>query len=391
MKRTCTLNTNTDENFTSEFHPAFKKTNYSRMKRIIGTFACFVLITVSHTINAQQFADVQFERMDYNFGKIKEEAGPADYNFKFTNTGKIPLIIQDVQASCGCTTPEWSKEPILPGKTGFIKVSYNPEQRPGVFAKSITINANVPKNTRVLTISGEVIPRALTTEEIFSIDFGKIRLIYNELPFMKIKENEVKTDTLYFYNPGTAPVTVNFKIIPAYVSIKTVPAVVQPKSKGYFLITFDATKRQEYGYVFNRIYLSFNGENKFDNAIKVSAIIEEDFSKLSAAELANAPQIDYNTRTFEFGEIPEGKTVEYIFKITNKGKRELIIRSVTASCDCTAGTPASNTIQPGGSTEMKVTFDSHGKAGMQNKIITVISNDPNHATTILRVTGTVKR
>jgi hypothetical protein len=361
------------------------------MKLLFGITFFFVLISALQNVSAQPFADIQFERMDYNFGKIKEENGPANFNFNFTNTGKIPLIIQDVQASCGCTTPEWSKEPVLPGKTGFIKVSYNPENRPGVFAKSITINANVPKNVRVLTISGEVIPKALTIEQIFSVDFGKIRLIYNELPFLKIKENEIKTDTLYFYNPGTAPVSVHFKIIPPYVSIKTIPAIVQPKSKGYFLITFDATKRPAYGYVNNRIYLSFNGEEKFDNAIKVSAIIEEDFSKLSAADLANAPQIEYDTRTFDFGEIPEGKTVENVFRITNKGKRDLIIRNVTASCDCTAGIPASNTIQPGGNTEMKVTFDSHGKVGMQNKIITIISNDPNHATTILRVTGTVKR
>lgn len=361
------------------------------MRRIFGTIVFFVLITILHTISAQPFADIQFEKMDYNFGKIKEDGGPANFNFKFTNTGKIPLIIQDVQASCGCTTPEWSAEPILPGKTGFIKVSYNPELRPGVFTKSITVNTNVLHSPRVLTISGEVISRVLSINDIFSVDFGDIRLTYNELPFMKIKKNEIKTDTLHFYNPGTSPVLVKFKIIPPHVTIKTFPSIIQPKSKGYFLITFDATKIPAYGYITNRIYVSFNSEEKYDNAFKVSATIEEDFSKLSETDLANSPQIEYNSRTFDFGEIPEGKTVEYIFKITNKGKRELIIRNVTTSCDCTAGKPVSNTIQPGGNTEMKVTFDSNGKVGMQNKIITVISNDPGHTTTILRVTGTVKR
>jgi len=361
------------------------------MKRIFGIIAFSILVISCQTINAQPLAEIQFENMDHNFGKIKEEGGPAAFNFKFTNTGKIPLTIQSVQASCGCTTPEWSKEPILPGKTGFLKVSYNPEQRPGVFTKSITVNANVPKSVRVLTISGEVIPKVLSLLDLFPIDFGNIRLTSNESAFMKIKENEIKTDTLHFYNPGSSPVSVNFKIIPPYVTIKTIPAVIQPKSKGYFLITFDATKKPSYGYVTNRIYISFNGEEKYNNAIKVSAIIEEDFSKLSASDLANAPKIEYSSRTFDFGEIPEGKAVDYTFKITNKGKKELIIRNVTTSCDCTAGKPDSNTIQPGESTGMKVTFHSDGKVGMQNKIITIISNDPDHATTILRVTGTVKR
>ncbi len=361
------------------------------MKRIFGTIVLFILLTALQTAIAQSFADIQFEKMDHNFGKIKEDAGLATINFKFTNTGKIPLIIQTVQASCGCTTPEWSKEPILPGKTGFIKVSYNPLQRPGVFTKSITVNANVQKSPYVLTISGEVIPKVLSNEDIFAVDFGKIRLNSGELSFVKIKDTEIKTDTLHFYNPGTSPVSVNFKIIPSYISIKTMPAVVQPKSKGFFLITFDANKKPSYGYVTNRIYLAFNGEKIYDNAIKVSAIIEEDFSKLSAADMANAPKIEYNSRTFEFGEIPEGKKVDYTFKIMNKGKKPLVIRSVTTSCDCTTGQPTSNTIQPGQETEMKISFDSHGKMGMQNKIITVISNDPGHATTILRVTGTVKR
>lgn len=361
------------------------------MIRIFVTIAILIFISAPQTIIAQPLADIQFEKMDYNFGKIKEDGGSAIYNFKFTNTGKVPLVIQGVEASCGCTTPEWSKEPILPGKTGFIKVSYNPDLRPGVFTKSITVNANIPKNAIVLTIAGEVIPKIMKTENLFPIDFGSIRLTSSELSFVKIKNNEIKTDTIQFYNQGTSPVKVNFKIIPPHITIKTFPAVIQPKSKGYFLITFDAAKTPGYGFITNRIYLSFNDKDKFDNAIKVSAIVEEDFSKLSASDLANAPQIEYNSRTFDFGEIPEGKKVEYTFKITNKGKKALIIRNVTASCDCTTGQPASNTIQPGGETTMKVTFDSREKVGRQNKIITVISNDPGHATTILRITGVVKR
>jgi len=361
------------------------------MRRIFEIFTFLIFAFSINTAFAQSVAEMQFEKMDYSFGKIKEDGGPANYNFKFTNAGKVPLVIQGVNASCGCTTPEWSKEPVLPGKTGFIKVSYNPLQRPGVFTKSITVTANIPKSSRVLTISGEVIPRVLNVLNQFPVDFGSLRLISAELSFVKIRDNEVKTDTIQFYNPGTSPVSVKFKIIPPYVSIKTVPSVIPSKSKGFFLVTFDATKKPSFGYVTNRIYLSFNTDENYSNALVVSAVIEEDFSKLSASELQDAPKIEYNTRTFDFGAITEGKKVDYTFQIMNKGKRALIIRNVTASCGCTTGQPASNTIQPGGNTAMKVTFDSSGKTGMQNKIITVISNDPGHSTTILRVTGNIKR
>ena len=361
------------------------------MNRIIGIITLFVLTFGIPDAKAQSLAEIQFEKMDHSFGRIREEAGPASFSFKFTNTGKIPLILQGVEASCGCTTPEWSQEPILPGKAGSIKVTFDPEQRPGAFAKSITINANVPKTTRVLTISGEVIPRNLGIADHYPVDFGNLRLSTSDLSFVRIKDNSIKTDTIQLYNPGTSPVSVNFKIIPPHLSIKTYPAIIQPKSKGYFLVTFDATRKPVYGFVANRIYLSFNDEDNYKNYLTVSGTIEEDFSRLSGTDLENAPHIEYNSRVFDFREINEGETVENTFVIMNKGKKDLIIRSVTASCGCTTGIPASRIIPPGGTTELKVSFDSHEKVGMQNKIITVISNDPEHTTTLLRIIGTVRR
>jgi len=361
------------------------------MNRIFGIIALFVLTFGLSVSNAQTFADIQFEKMDHNFGRIREEGGPAIFSFKFTNTGNVPLIIQGVEASCGCTTPEWSQEPILPGKTGLIKVSFDPLQRPGAFAKSITVNANVPKNTRVLTISGEVIEKNLGITDHYPVEFGNIRLSSSDLSFVRIKDNEIKTDTIKIYNPGTSPVSIKFKIIPPHISISTIPAIIQPKSAGYFLITFDATRKPIYGYVTNRIYLSFNDEADFKNALTISGTIEEDFSRLSTTDLENAPRIEYSSRVFDFREIPEGKTVESTFTILNKGRKNLVIRSATASCGCTTGKLSSNTIPPGGTTELKVSFDSHERVGMQNKIITIISNDPQHSTTLLRVIGTVKK
>ncbi len=360
------------------------------MKSLVGIVSLVIFSISFQEIKAQQFSDIRFEVMDHAFGKIKEEAGPVNFNFKFTNTGKIPLLIQGVEASCGCTTPEWSKEPILPGKNGLIGVSYNPEQRPGTFAKSITVTANVPRAVRVLTISGEVIPHPLAINDLYPVDFGKLRFSSGELSFVRIKDNEIKTDTIRAYNPGTIPVSLNFKIIPNWLTIKSSPELLQPNSKGILVITFDAKKRAEYGYITNRVYFSYNGEEKYNNAFVISATIEEDFSKLSAADLANAPHIEFNSRTFDFKEISAGQSVYYTFTISNKGKRDLIIRSVTASCGCTSGKPTSNIIPPGGNTDLKVSFDSYGKTGLQNKIITIITNDPEHSTTLLRVIGNVK-
>jgi len=340
---------------------------------------------------SQSLAEIKFDKMDHLFGKISEDAGPAVHLFNFANMGNVPLVISACNASCGCTTPEWTKEPILPGKSGFIKVSYDPKNRPGAFTKTVTVFANIPNSTRILTISGEVIPHVKTIEEQYPRDLGLLRMKNDYMAFVKVKDNEVKTDTLFYYNPGTAPVTIGYKFMPPYVSIKAVPETVQPKSKGYFLISWDGNKKIDYGLQYNRIYLLFNGKDNTNYALTVSATIEEDFSKLSQAELADAPKIEFNSKAFQFGEITEGQKVDYVFKIMNKGKRDLLIRSAKASCGCTAANPGTNLIKPGQSTDLKVTFDSQGKEGMQNKTVTVISNDPSQSMVTLAVTGTVKK
>lgn len=99
--------------------------------------------------------NMAFETEMHDFGTVPE--GPAaEYTFKFKNTGDQPINLKQVKASCGCTTPSWSKDPVLPGKTGEIKASYATQRRPGNFTKSITVVSDA--GTKVLTIKGNVEP-----------------------------------------------------------------------------------------------------------------------------------------------------------------------------------------------------------------------------------------
>ena len=108
---------------------------------------------------AQQKPELDIERTEHNFGTIKEELGAVTTQFEFTNTGKSPLIIQRVSASCGCTTPSYTREPVLPGKKGTISAKYSTVRRPGTFNKTITVYTNVPDTVYVLTIKGNVVPK----------------------------------------------------------------------------------------------------------------------------------------------------------------------------------------------------------------------------------------
>jgi hypothetical protein len=139
----------------------------------------------------------------------------------------------------------------------------------------------------------------------------------------------------------------------------------------------------------DRVDVMLDGEYKPSNRLTISATIEEDFAGMTAEQKANAPKITFSENTFEFDEIKQGEKVEHVFTITNNGKSDLIIRKVGASCGCTAVSPTDRVVTAGGSTTMKVIFNSAGKVGKQNKTITVISNDPEHSRSILWIKGTV--
>ena len=90
-----------------------------------------------------------FNKEEHDFGKIKE-GEVVEYEFQFTNTGDAPLIIASAQGSCGCTVPEWPKEPIGIGEDGTIRVKFDSKKKKGLQNKTVTLTANTfPKQTKI--------------------------------------------------------------------------------------------------------------------------------------------------------------------------------------------------------------------------------------------------
>lgn len=131
------------------------------MKKIIplvlffGFFASFTLFA------QQKNANIVFNEEKHDFGEIKEADGLATTEFEFTNTGGEPLMITSVRPSCGCTSPSYTKEPVMPGEKGKITVAFNPKNRSGKFNKTITVYSNSSTQKVILTISGLIIPKPI--------------------------------------------------------------------------------------------------------------------------------------------------------------------------------------------------------------------------------------
>ncbi|MDF2432288.1 MAG: hypothetical protein JWP44_1919 [Mucilaginibacter sp.] len=107
--------------------------------------------------NAADAPSMKFDKDTHDFGKIKS-GDKVTYDFKFTNTGKSPLIITDAVATCGCTKPEWPKTPVKPGESGMIHVTFNSAGKMGLQDKMITITANTNPAQNMVHLIGEVNP-----------------------------------------------------------------------------------------------------------------------------------------------------------------------------------------------------------------------------------------
>lgn len=152
-----------------------------------------------------------------------KEGDLAIYEFKFTNTGDEPIIMTHVKASCGCTTPIWTKDPVLPGQQGVIKVQYNSKGRVGVFNKSITISSNAEPAIKKIYIKGiveKVVENTLTAQQIkvtpiLMLDkkehnFGKIQL-HSEHSY-KFKVSNAGTEPLKITSVSSGCNCVTFKV-----------------------------------------------------------------------------------------------------------------------------------------------------------------------------------
>ncbi len=126
------------------------------MKKLILLFALCSFVTLAHA--QQQTADstIVFEKTTHDFGNIEMKGGPQTYTFEFTNKGKTPIIVQNVTASCGCTTPGWTKEPIAPGARGMVKATYNPTGTMP-FDKTLVVYSDGTPAAIVLHIRGKVV------------------------------------------------------------------------------------------------------------------------------------------------------------------------------------------------------------------------------------------
>jgi Protein of unknown function (DUF1573) len=339
---------------------------------------------------AQLAEPLVFMEKVHDFGSVKVDGGNVSTDFTFINKSGRPVKILNVQPSCGCTTPEWTREPIADGKSGTVKASFDPRGKIGYFNKSITVTTDFNGTPITLAIKGNVEGAQENGEEDFDVSNGSLRTKVSTLNIGKIfinKENGPKTFEIL--NGGKNVLTFRDVKSPAHIKVQ-LPEQLKPGESGILKLAYNAQVKNMYGFTSDNIEIETNDTDSPVKSFSVFATIEEYFPPLTAGDIDNSPVLKIDNGDIKFGEITEGATLLREVSIQNTGKKELIIRALQPNCSCLSATAESLTIKPGQSTKIKISFAPKGRPGIQNKSIAVYTNDPRNSVQRIALSGYVR-
>lgn len=348
-------------------------------RRILATLLAATAVMVS-------LAQVRWIETEHDFGAFNEDDGKVSTEFKFVNDSESPVTIDHVRSSCGCTVPQYSKATVNHGDTAAITVVYNPSGRPGRFSKSLMVKLS-NDSTEKLLIKGVVIGAQNTLRSRFPVTAGPIRLRGNMVTFGAVKTGKIKSQFVEVYNSSHSPVVPRWTDIPQYLRVTAAHETVQPGEQGVYSFVLAPTKSTPYGILTDSLTLNVPGEPPL--RFEIAAIVEEDFSGLTEKQRADAPRIITDTDMLDFGDFfRTGQPITRQLRVTNTGKNDLLIRRVhTSEPGFTVKAPFSK-LKKGKSGTVTVTFDPASfSAPLLNSRLQVITNDPSHPLTTIRLVG----
>lgn len=353
---------------------------------------CALTLTATAAVTGNAAGRGVWLEQKHDFGAFDEEMGTVYCDFRFVNTGDEAMAIINARANCGCTKPEYSREPVAPGDTAVIRVGFDPKGRPGRFVKYINVDFDCEPLRSALTIQGTVIGASNTLRSRFPVSLGPMKLRGAMIAFGEVNKGHTIGRYMEGYNASADTLRPAVKNIPDYINVIVEPAAVPPGDRFVISTIFHGDKVKTWGLVTDSISVSPSSTSTEDVTIETVAIVTEDFSSLSAKGREKAPVIDTDLTAIDLKRVSKSEgEIHRTFTITNKGKSPLLIRRIYCPDKAVAVSVKESRIKPGKSAKAEVTVMPSliGDTELLNARITIISNDPDHPTTIVRVVAEV--
>ncbi|MCK9626501.1 MAG: DUF1573 domain-containing protein [Bacteroidales bacterium] len=367
------------------------------MKRFVAVTLVFILnilFFVSYAqdkqSNAQDQNIVQFDKTIHNFGDILESTGPVECTFTLKNISDKPIAIHNVISSCGCTSPEWTKEPVLPSQKGKIKVVFQNDQGPFPFDKTLTVYISGLNRPIVLRIRGIVHEKKKNINELYTIRIGELGLRKTNYTIGYIDQGRSKSDNADIANLSNNPVKVSISEKSDGLSVTISPNPIPARSTAIMTYSINtAFGKAKWGKTDYYAKFILNGK-KYEEKISVKGVIKDNFKSITKEQLNIAPSPFFETSYYEFNEVKQGKIMEHTFVMKNKGKSELIIHKIESEQGgVTILNPMPIKVKAGGLVNIKIKFDTKTYEGEVINILTLITNSPSRPMVNLFITGNV--
>lgn len=372
------------------------------MKRTIILLSILLLacpVLSAQDVTYYKEADViRFDKKVHDFGDVLIAEGPVSCIFTFTNIGTQPIVVQNVISSCGCTTPEWTREPVRPGATGTIQATFSNDQGPFPFDKTLTVYVGVGSTSLerpvLLRLRGVSHEQKKDLDELFTVKIGPLGLRKVETSIGYVDQGVVKSDQMQVANLSRKDLDVEPVAVTPGLTVTVTPNPIPARSMAR--LTYAVNPAEMGGTAWGRrnFTASFrlNGKDYADK-LTISSVIKDNFDSLTREQVADAGVPVIERSYFEFGQVKKGAAVTATYTVKNKGKSPLVIHHIDGQAGAsTVQTQLPLTVKPGGKAELKVKYDTSAVeyTGEVIEVLTVITNAPSKPIFNLFITGNVK-
>ncbi len=324
-----------------------------------------------------------------DLGEIREADGPVTHRFTVRNASDKPLAIVRVGVSCGCLTPRFSREPILPGKETSVEITYDPANRPGVFTKQVGVFSSAGGDALLLVLRGTVKERERSIEELYPLDLGGgLRAADVTARFAYLYHDATVHTSVGIVNTSKKTLTLDYipEVRSGFLTVK-LPGQLAPGERAEVALSYCVPGSSgHYGTVQDRLWLRAGGV-KARLPISASGVAVDPEEGIYAME---KPLSAIDCTTIRFGDVVRGaKTEPLTFTLSNNGTAPLRIRAVESSNGlATCNLRAGDEVPAGGKRRVEVRIDTDGRDyGAAVDYLTVVTNDPHHPMRKVRVTA----
>lgn len=350
----------------------------------------YMLLTVCVVASATAVAGpvARWKSVTHDFGAFDEDMGKVTSDFVVFNDGDAPMMIYAARASCGCTVPHFTSDPIAPGDSAVVKVTYDPTGRPGKFSKKVKVETNCQPAQNILTINGVVIGASNTLRARYPIEVGKLKLRNKTLTFGDINKGSTKTAFLDCYNQSNDTIHPIVTGLPQHITVSTSPEAVPPGEQATFTFFYNSARSSDWGMTSDMITVAPDVTSDIAQPVELIAIVNEDFSRMTPEKRERAPKVALSTTAIDLGQTAVGTRNEAEVIVENFGKDPLVIRRISSFDPAVEASINKTEVKGGSQAKIKVKVDTRKcESDILNARISLITNDPDRPVSNIRVVG----